>query len=327
MNTLIKVNYIDLFDIVKKTKNPFSRETYISKIKKEYGEGFSIFYDMGNGIGLFVRKFIPKKNLLLYEESEVPGACLIFNFGSNINFKYKDKKEHILRKNHFFLELASNKFYCETPLKKDEPFSYIFIGIKKNLFLKLAHPITDIEQYMQLTFEQSYFILKDLQIDALQLELSTDFKDENSFEDILKSIYLESKITNLLHYTIEKISKSLSSSSSIILKKDRVLSLERAKEIIMNNYNSKLSIKTIAYKSAINECYLKKDFKEYYGMTILEMIQKRRLEVAKKLLKENLSVKEVSIKIGYNNASYFSKLFFDNFQISPNDYRKELNNF
>ncbi|WP_375722763.1 AraC family transcriptional regulator [Arcobacter sp. KX21116] len=327
MNASLKVNYTDLIDIVKTTQNPFSRQTFIAKIKKEYGEGFTIFYDMGNGIGLFVRKIIPKKDLILYEESQVPGACLIFNFGDNINFTYKDKKEHILKSNYFFIELASNKFYCEIPLKKDEPFFCIFVGIKNDLFLKLAYSIVDIERYMRLAFKESYYILKDLQIDALQLELSNDFRDENSFEDILKSIYLESKITNLLHYTLEKVSKSLSNSSSISHKKDRISSLERAKEIIMNNYNSKLSIKTIAYKSAINECYLKKDFKEYYGMTILEMIQKRRLDIAKKLLKENLSVKEVTVKIGYNNASYFSKLFFNNFKISPNDYRKELNNF
>ena len=77
----------------------------------------------------------------------------------------------------------------------------------------------------------------------------------------------------------------------------------------------------------INICYLKKDFKEYYGMTILEMLQKRRLEVAKQLLKENFSVKEVSIKIGYKHSGHFSKLFFDSFGISPSIYRKQLNNF
>ncbi|RYA24148.1 AraC family transcriptional regulator [Malaciobacter halophilus] len=322
-----KVNYYDLIDIKKKIQNPFSRETSFAKIKKEYGEGFTIFYDMGNGIALFVRKITPNKDLLLYEKSQVPGACLIFNLGSNINFAYKDEKEHILRKNHFFLELASNEFYCEIPLKKNQAFISIFIGTKSDLFLKIAYKIENIKKYMELAFNQSYYVLGNLQIDALQSELSNDFKDENYFEDSLKSIYLESKITNLLHHTIEKISKSLNDKSSISLKKDRISSLERAKEIIMKDYNSKLSIKNIAYKSAINECYLKKDFKEYYGMTILQMIQERRLEVAKRLLKENFSVKEVALKVGYNNTSYFSKLFFNHFLITPNNYRKELNNY
>jgi len=93
----------------------------------------------------------------------------------------------------------------------------------------------------------------------------------------------------------------------------------------MQEYSSKLSIKNIAYKSAINECYLKKDFKEYYGMTILEMLQKRRLEVARQLLKDDFSVKEVAFKIGYKNSSHFSKLFFQHFSITPNNYKKQFN--
>ncbi len=325
MNTTTKINYKELIDIVKKTQNPFSREIYISKIKEEFGNGFTVFYDMGNGIAITVRSFIPSKDLLLTEECEVPGASLIFNLASEIKFIYKDKKEHILKKEHFFIELASDKFYCEIPLKKNESFVSIFIGIKEELFLELANTITDIQGYMKQAFKQGYYVLNDSQIDTLQSELFKDFKNKEYFQDILKSIYLESKTTDLLQHTIQKVAKNLNNFSSINYNKSRILSLERAKEIIMKEYSSKLSIKSIAYKSAINECYLKKDFKEYFGMTILEMLQKRRLEMAKQLLKENFSVKEVTLKIGYKNASHFSKLFIDYFNISPSIYRKQFN--
>lgn len=327
MKNAIKINYTDLIDIVKKTQNPFSRETYIYEIKEEFGSGFTIFYDMGNGIAVFIRNFIPNKNLLFCEESNVAGTSLMFNLGSDIKFIYKDKKEHILKKNHFFVELASDKFYCEIPLKKDEPFISFFIGIKEDLFLKLAEPISSIKDYIKKASEQSYYILKDSKIDAFQFDLCSDFKDKNYFDDILKNIYLESRTTNLLHYTIEKVAKLLDDASSITYSKNRIDSLERAKEIIMKEYASKLSIKNIAYKSAINECYLKKDFKEYFGMTILEMLQKRRLEIAKYLLQENFSIKEVSLKVGYKNTSHFSNLFTNTFNITPSSYRKELNNF
>ena len=327
MNNMLRVKYTDLIDIVKRTKNPFSRETYIYKIKEEFGTGFTLFYDMGNGIAVFIRNFIPKKDLLFCEESNVAGTSLMFNLGSDIKFIYKDKKEHVLKQNHFFVELASDKFSCEIPLKKDEPFISFYIGIKKDLFLKLAEPISNIKDYMDKALNQSYYVLKDSKIDAFQFDLCSDFKDKNYFDDILKNIYLESRTTNLLHYTIEKVAKLLNEVPSINYNKNRIYSLERAKEIIMNEYSSKLSIKNIAYKSATNECYLKKDFKEYFGMTILEMLQQRRLEIAKQLLKENFSIKEVSLKIGYKNTSHFSKLFTNTFNITPSEYRKELNNF
>lgn len=323
MENIQKVNYLDLIELSKKISNPFSREIYIGKIKEEFGDGFTIFYDLGNGIAVYVRNFIPKKDILLIEECNVSGGSLIFNLSSNIKFIYKDKKEYILKKNSFLLGLSSNKFYVEVPLKKDLPLIEFAIGIKEELFLKLAHPIENIQEYMKKAHKQSYYILKDLQIDTLQFELFSHFKNEKSFEDILNSIYLESRTTNLLHYTIEKISKTLNKS----LDKNRIYSLERAKEIIMKEYNQNLSIKDIAYKSAINECYLKKDFKEYFGMTILEMLQKRRLEVAKELLNNNFNVNEVATKVGYKHSGHFSKLFFDYFNISPNLYKKQFTNY
>lgn len=323
MENIQKVNYLDLIELSKKISNPFSREIYIGKIKEEFGDGFTIFYDLGNGIAVYVRNFIPKKDILLIEECNVSGGSLIFNLSSNIKFIYKDKKEYILKTNSFLLGLSSNKFYVEVPLKKELPLIEFAIGIKEELFLKLAHPIENIQEYMKKAHKQSYYILKDLQIDTLQFELFSHFKNEKSFEDILNSIYLESKTTNLLHYTIEKIAKTLNKS----LDKNRIYSLERAKEIIMKEYNQNLSIKDIAYKSAINECYLKKDFKEYFGMTILEMIQKRRLEVAKELLNNNFNVNEVATKVGYKHSGHFSKLFFDYFNISPNSYKKQFTNY
>jgi AraC-like DNA-binding protein len=326
MSEIEKINYHELIELSKKISNPFSREITISTMKKEFGKGFSIFYDLGNGIAVFIRNLIPKENFILVEECQVSGASFIFNLNSNVNFIYKDKKNHILKKNHFLIGLSSDKFYVEVPLKKDEPIIMFTIGMKEELFLKLTHHIKNSQEYMQKAYEQSYYILKDSKIDALQFDLLNYFKDDSSFEDSLKSIYLESKTTNLIHYTIEKITKSLENSMENY-DKNRIKNLERAKDIIMKDYNTNLSIKEIAYKSAINECYLKKDFKEYYGMTILEMIQKRRLEVAKQLLQENLSIKEVSVKIGYKHTGHFSKLFFDYFGVTPSIYRKQLNNF
>ncbi len=59
-------------------------------------------------------------------------------------------------------------------------------------------------------------------------------------------------------------------------------------------------------------------------MTILEMLQKRRLEVAKELLKDEFNVNEVARKVGYKNSGYFSKLFINHFKISPIQFKKQF---
>ncbi|MFA5704172.1 MAG: AraC family transcriptional regulator [Advenella sp.] len=322
MNKIDVVNFKELAKVSKKISNPFSRETFISIVKEEFGEGFTIFYDMGNGIALFVRKITPKKDLLLVEESEISGASLIYNLASNINFVFKDKQKYLLKKDNFLIGLSSNKFYVETLLQKDNPLITITIGLKKELFLEMANSIKNIKEFMDEAIDKSYYILQRKNIDSQQFELLDFFKELNLYEDVLNSIYLESKTTDLLHYTINKLSKILNNQTKSILDKRRISSLERAKEIIQKEYNTNLSIKKIANKSATNECYLKKDFKDYYGMTILEMLQKRRLEVAKQLLQKDLSVKEVALKVGYKHTGNFSKLFLNNFNISPYQYKK-----
>lgn len=319
-----KINFENLIELENEIDHPFSRKVIVSKIKKAYGEGYLIKYDFGNGLAIFIRNFTLNQDVLLTEESTTPGACFIFNIGTQLSFIYKDKKEYIIKKNHFFIELASNQFYCETPITKNEHYINYFIGVKDDLFLKLAYPINDIEAHMKKTFQASYSILTNLEIDTVQAELFNNYQHKNYFGDTLKSIYLESKTMDLLHYTIKKTAKFLKTSNALAYDSNRFTSLERAKEIILKEYYKNLSIKEISYRSAINECYLKKDFKKHYGITVYEMLQKRRLEVSKQLLQSNLSIKEVALKVGYKHAGNFSKIFQKRFGISASKFKKQF---
>lgn len=59
-------------------------------------------------------------------------------------------------------------------------------------------------------------------------------------------------------------------------------------------------------------------------MRPVDYIRKCRLESAAKLLKEgSLSIKEVSMRAGFNSSSYFSKCFKEHFGILPGEYVKE----
>lgn len=323
MQIFNKIQYKDLIEIDKKIINPFSREIYICKIKEEFGNGYTIFYDLGNGIAVYFRNFTPKINLIIAEECDVSGGSLIFNLSStNIDFSFKNSK-FSLDKDRFILGLSTDQFYTEVPIKKWQHILEFAIGMKEELFLEIFSSVENIQNYMNRAYSDGcQYIVQKLPIDAFQLELINYFKDKNKFEDILQSIYLESKTMSLIHHSATKIAQSLNKN----LSEEKLTYLNKAKDIIFNEYSTNLSIKNIAYKSAINECYLKKDFKEYFGMTILQMIQERRLEVAKELLALNLTIKEVSFKVGYKNTGHFCKLFLDKFKISPSLYQKQLQN-
>lgn len=316
-----KVNHQDLMEINKKLNPAFERETVLMDIKEEFGNGTFIWHDFGNGIAHSKCDYILNKNYNIYISSNIPGAVLIFNLSNNIKYIYKNNKKFTLEKNSFLIGLCSDEFYTQMHLEENKNYKAITIGIKEELFLQLAQKLEQIDEKMKKVKDSNHYIIEGGYMDSYQLDMLSNFEDTPINDNTLSNLQAESIALNLTHHTINKVVKENISNKQ--LANEKIKSLERAKEIIDKHYASALSIKEIAYKSAINECYLKKDFKIYYGMTIYEMLQKQRLKIAKELLKNNLSVKEASFEVGYKHTGNFSKLFIKQYGISPSLYRKQ----
>ncbi len=316
-----KINDHDLMEIDKKINNPFERETLLMNIKHNIGNGTFIWHDFGNGIAHSKCDYILYNNYDINISSNIPGAVLIFNLSNNIKYLYKNKQEFILKKNSFLICLCSDEFYTQMHLNKDTKYKAMTIGLKEKLFLELALKLEKIDEMMKKVKDNNHYIIDGGYMDSYQLNILSNFEDAPINDNTLSNLQSESMALNLTHYTINKIVKKSFTYENISIEK--ITSLERAKEIIIKYYDTPLSIKEIAYKSAINECYLKKDFKIYYGMTVYEMLQKQRLKRAKELLNNNLSVKESCIKVGYKHTGNFSKLFYKQYGISPSLYRKQ----
>lgn len=91
-----------------------------------------------------------------------------------------------------------------------------------------------------------------------------------------------------------------------------------AREVLLQHIGEPLTIKELSRKAAINECYLKKGFKEMYGTTIFDFFQSQRMEHAKYLLYEKgLTVTDVSALLGYSSISHFSTAFKKHTGLKP----------
>ena len=94
--------------------------------------------------------------------------------------------------------------------------------------------------------------------------------------------------------------------------------ITKAREVLLQHIGEPLTIKELSRKVAINECYLKKGFKELFGTTIFDFYQSQRMEHAKYLLYDKgLSVTEVSLMLGYSSISHFSTAFKKHTGIKP----------
>ncbi|MCC8016364.1 MAG: AraC family transcriptional regulator [Clostridiales bacterium] len=69
---------------------------------------------------------------------------------------------------------------------------------------------------------------------------------------------------------------------------------------------------------------LSKEIKRKTGKTYTQLVQDKRLAQAEFLLKNtSFTIDEVAARVGYNNISYFHRLFYRQFKISPAKYRKQ----
>ena len=95
------------------------------------------------------------------------------------------------------------------------------------------------------------------------------------------------------------------------------------KRYVSEHYAEACSVEELAEGVNLSPNYLRKKFKEAAGQTILEYLTQVRLNKAAQLLRTSeLKVKEVSVRVGYDNISYFTQLFSKRFGVTPNEYKK-----
>ena len=97
------------------------------------------------------------------------------------------------------------------------------------------------------------------------------------------------------------------------------------RDYLVQNYNMDINLNLIAGSMHYSPSYLTRIFQQQYQMSPLKFITQMRLSQAKHYLSHNpeLSVKQVSEMIGYQDQGYFSRLFKKNTGVSPLDWRNQ----
>ena len=99
--------------------------------------------------------------------------------------------------------------------------------------------------------------------------------------------------------------------------------LHRAISYIEENLDMKLTIKSISRQVNISKTVLYNKFHSHFGCTISEYINKKRIEKSIEYLTfTDFSMDEISEKVGFSSASYYSKIFKKHRGVSPLRFKK-----
>ena len=106
------------------------------------------------------------------------------------------------------------------------------------------------------------------------------------------------------------------------------LEVQRAQSWIESNYFRNISVDSLSAEAGLSARQFNRRFKDSTGETVNKYIQLVRVEAAKKSLEQSdLAFEEIALKVGYENVSFFRRVFKQVTSLSPSAYRKKFCQF
>jgi len=142
------------------------------------------------------------------------------------------------------------------------------------------------------------------------------------FEGLLKKVYLESKVIELLVMQIDYFNSKTEIQTDMKLRPEDIEKLHYIKQTITESPEDEYSMHRLSELAGINDFKLKKGFKSLFGNTVFGYINDLRMEKAKTLLMETgSSIVDISMRIGYKYPQHFTKAFKKKFGYLPKDLK------
>ena len=181
--------------------------------------------------------------------------------------------------------------YCRPVVRKDTVIAVIFIG----------NILTD-------SPEQKKRLYTHVQASMLQTMESNFTQDDcHRIADLLESY---------IQYLLDRYGETTQDSSNVLI--------QNIKNYIDENLLHDFSMEDLASIFNYNEKYLGRMFKHKTGITIKEYCNVAKVEKAKDLLTStSMNIANIAAYVGYNNVTYFNRVFKKATGQSPLEYRNE----
>lgn len=99
--------------------------------------------------------------------------------------------------------------------------------------------------------------------------------------------------------------------------------LDMAKKYLEDNYDKEITLADLAARTGFSTNYFCQIFKEKTGKTYVQFRTELRIHKAKELLGwSDKSVTDIAMEVGYNDSTYFIRVFKEYTGQTPNSYKK-----
>ncbi|WP_339792575.1 AraC family transcriptional regulator [uncultured Imperialibacter sp.] len=233
----------------------------------------------------------------------------------------------------FFYVTNKNQEYTLT-IEPDQPAETLNIHLGEDLSLQvLSGLITPTDQILN----DSYGLTSENIGFANRL-----YRKDDTLAGIVKCLYADHKNGNLSSLKLDEYNYQLMvyllSQHRQILKEVRKLPAAKAStrielhrrlsyslDYLHSHQNQSIDLQKLADEAFLSKYHFLRLFKVTFGCSPYQYLQRLRLQRAFSLLKsKEIPVNQIAIQLGFENATSFSRLFFQRFGASPTRYRRSL---
>lgn len=184
--------------------------------------------------------------------------------------------------------------------------------------------------YIEFYFNQQHDIVEELDSMPLLYQIQDYLEVEKIFELLFQEYYKDS-LTRKLSFKIQvlrlfemMINDWYEHTRSDHLNAEASDSLQRSIRFIQEHFAEPLTVPELAGLAGYSVYHYTRIFKEYTHWTPIQFLNRCRITYAKTLLaEENLSTEETLYRCGFNNYSYFFRIFKEQCDLTPSQYKRK----
>jgi AraC-like DNA-binding protein len=159
-------------------------------------------------------------------------------------------------------------------------------------------------------------------LDILIKKIFCELKNKDDYYRLSSTTLLQEALIELLHYYK---GKNFQFESELEYNK-KLADIDKLKNtfvLIMNNYTDNITLEDAARSACMSPQYFCRFFKKVTGTTFKEYLLRIKIDKAKELLmKYNISATEIAYQVGFENLSYFFRVFKKFTGLNPMEFRK-----
>ena len=235
----------------------------------------------------------------------VDGSEFLINKG-NICIINRGRLHHIYTEDY-------NASMCR---KKTIIFNPDYFIKDQNIYEKYILPLLEKDAFAHIQFN----IKK-----GIGLDINTLMKEIEALEDE-KPIGYELEEYSLIYKVIRYLYLAYQSSKqSIHTTYDANVQIQRnMTSFIHEHFNSKIGLEDIAEAGQVSKSTCIRLFHKYTGKSPIDFLNNYRLQMsAEKLVTTSEQITEIAYACGFGQPSYFNRLFLKEYNMTPNQYRKQ----